>query len=132
MGDEPPSARLLNACGTECVAMGKRDHDASWNATYRANDSWETTAPVGSFLEGKSPFGVLDMAGNVEEWTADVYGSYASARAASPRDAIANQGRVTRGGGWGGGRLRAASRYEVDPSDRYPWLGFRCAREARD
>jgi formylglycine-generating enzyme required for sulfatase activity len=29
------------------------------------------TAPVGSYPAGASPYGVLDLAGNVEEWTGD-------------------------------------------------------------
>lgn len=54
--------------------MAKRDWKEDWPALYDANDGWETTAPAGSFLDGKSPLGVLGMAGNVMEWTADWYG----------------------------------------------------------
>ncbi len=38
---------------------------------YDDDDHWPNTAPVGSFPEGKSKFGILDLAGNVWEWVAD-------------------------------------------------------------
>jgi formylglycine-generating enzyme required for sulfatase activity len=68
-GNDPPSERRLNACGTECVAMAKRVLHASYSPLYKASDGWETTAPVGSFPGDASPFGILDMGGNVREWT---------------------------------------------------------------
>jgi formylglycine-generating enzyme required for sulfatase activity len=53
-----------------------------------AADGYERTAPVGKFPSGASPFGVLDMAGNVWEWT--------SIRFPGRPDFV-----VLRGGGWG-------------------------------
>jgi formylglycine-generating enzyme required for sulfatase activity len=40
-------------------------------------DGFSETAPVGSFPNGASPYGALDMAGNVWEWTNDQYSDYA-------------------------------------------------------
>jgi serine/threonine-protein kinase len=98
---------------------------------YDASDAWEATAPVGSFPHGASPFGALDLAGNVWEWTADGYGPYSSDRVTNPRGSSNSEKRVLRGGGWDNfdaGRVRAAIRYGDAPSNRDTYLGFRCAR----
>jgi formylglycine-generating enzyme required for sulfatase activity len=131
-GNEPPSARRLNACGTECVAMWARVFNArSEQKMYEASDGWETTAPVGSFPAGASPFGVLDMAGNVEEWTADWHAAYSREAATNPRGVQIGSIRVLRGSGWGGDvadESRAAFRSSNEPNYRLSWVGFRCAR----
>jgi len=84
-----------------------------------------------SFLEGKSPFGAFDMAGNVWEWTADWYGEYTKAAATNPHGAETGTTRVDRGGGWisfGAGIVRAAFRSWDGASLRHIDVGFRCAR----
>lgn len=129
-GNEAPSAKRLNACGRECVAMKKDLSDNQWSAMYIANDGWETTAPVGSFPDGKSPFGALDMAGNVAEWTADRFHWYSNAAATNP---LGNTGidRVARGGGWSkeyAVHVRAAYRDLWGSQARSSTVGFRCAR----
>jgi formylglycine-generating enzyme required for sulfatase activity len=132
-GDEPPDPTRLNACGRECVAMGKLLGKA-WSAMYPGNDGWKTTAPAGSYPKGASPFGVLDMAGNVLEWTADVYGKYKAAAHPDPLSVEASLApRVFRGGSWLmylPSKVRAVSRFKNDPGDREYALGFRCARGA--
>ena len=90
------------------------------------------TWPVGSKPFGKSPYGALDMAGNVWEWVADYYsaGAYASAPDRDPRGPSAGRFRILRGGGWGNdgeGALRAARRFKFSPENRTPGTGFRCA-----
>jgi len=128
-GSEPPSARRLNACGAECLAAARRDGTPR-KALYDDDDGWPTTAPVGSYPEGASPFGVLDMAGNVWEWTADWYGPYPEAAQTDPQGAATGTSRVSRGGSWTSGgaeRARAADRDWLDPEIREAGLGFRCA-----
>jgi formylglycine-generating enzyme required for sulfatase activity len=86
-----------------------------------------STCAVGSFNAGASPFGLLNMAGNVWEWTSSTYMS----DYATPRPTGASDPRVYRGGGWyyvSPSSVRAAIRFWIDPSYRYDGLGFRCSR----
>jgi formylglycine-generating enzyme required for sulfatase activity len=78
----------------------------------------ESTAPVGSKPAGASRDGVLDLAGNVWEWTSSWY----------DRDQLE---RVLRGGSWFAANtnlLRAGDRGAYGPSERIISNGFRCAR----
>ncbi|KAB2811538.1 formylglycine-generating enzyme family protein [Pimelobacter simplex] len=55
--------------------------------------------PVGSLPDGASPFGVLDLAGNGDEWTSTIYRPYPGAPAGVPEvDPSSNDPHVTRGG----------------------------------
>ncbi len=122
-GNEAPGPTLLNACGSECRAMYAKKGNI-WASMYDGDDGWASTAPVGSYKAGASPFGVLDLAGNVLEWTSGGYSKdYSSSRA--------DESRVSRGGGWGynvPSGVRAAFRYWFAPTHRFFSLGFRCAR----
>jgi formylglycine-generating enzyme required for sulfatase activity len=89
------------------------------------------TRAVGSYPTGASPYGLLDMAGNVREWVSDWYSDtyYSTLPYDNPTGPDTGTDKVLRGGSWGDvvDRLRVAYRYDYNPSGEYFIIGFRCA-----
>jgi len=89
-------------------------------------------APVGTFEEGKSPYGIYDMAGNVWEWVSDWYAAdyYQTSPSRNPTGPSIGIYKVIRGGSWGSGPsgLRSAERETHAPSFQGYGTGFRCAK----
>ena len=89
------------------------------------------TSSVGSYLSGASPYGVLDMAGNVWEWVNDWYSNtyYSTSPDTNPSGPSSGTYKVVRGGSWDHieEALRAASRH-YDHPERFDSAvsGFRC------
>jgi formylglycine-generating enzyme required for sulfatase activity len=107
----------------ELAARGTDRRRYPWgNETPRSQLCWgrRSTCPVGSFPDATSPFGLLDMAGNVWEWTSSHHSeSYASERTST---AI-----VTRGGAWlldAPAFVRTAIRGPFAPSMRSDQIGW--------
>jgi formylglycine-generating enzyme required for sulfatase activity len=90
--------------------------------------TWE----VGSKPQGASPSGILDLSGNVWEWTADWYGGayYSSSSASNPPGPASGIYRVRRGGGYldWAAYLRCSQRGYSDPLARNTDLGIRCCK----
>ncbi len=89
------------------------------------------TSAVGSYPAGASPYGALDMAGNVWEWVNDWWQSdyYSGSPGSNPPGPTTGRYRVLRGGGWNGydSRLRAADRYHYgSPTSQFDLVGIRC------
>ena len=85
------------------------------------------TSTVGCFPGGVTPYGVLDMAGNVYEWTRSIYKEYPYEGGDGREDQSSNDRRVVRGGSWAfdNGDVRCADRYWDDPGSRHGSMGFR-------
>ncbi len=129
-GNNPVSGERANFCDVNCPKT---------HAAFGFDDGYAETAPVGSYPAGASPYGVLDMAGNVWEWTSTIPQPYPydllDGREESDlregEDVVFGDGpqRVWRGGTWANGTwwLRASLRYRSVPGYWHNSLGFRCA-----
>ena len=106
----------------------ERPDGANWA---RVQDGHEASARVGTFQLDKSPYGVMDGAGNVMEWVADWYDEtyYKSSPDQNPPSPEFGTYRVLRGGGYttSGGDVRITSRSKMMPDFRDETIGFRCA-----
>lgn len=86
------------------------------------------SSPVGSCADDKSPFGLMDLGGNVREWTADYYKSYDKLPHVS--SGFDNSLKVNRGGSWAMAAKdlsRTHTRITDNIDAMLPDLGFRCA-----
>ncbi len=118
-------ATVTNFCSASCAYEEGRDPNV--------DDGFAHTAPVGSFPAGASPYGALDMAGNVWEWVADYYVGYPGTTYEQAED-FGESYRVVRGGSWDNAaqHLRVTFRQNNEPHWRTDGTGFRCAVSEAD
>jgi formylglycine-generating enzyme len=106
----------------------ERPNGANWA---RVQDGYDVTAPIGGFSTDKSPYGVMDGAGNVLEWVADWYQEvyYKESPEKNPHGPEHGTYRVLRGGSFTttGADIRITSRSKMMPDFRDETIGFRCA-----
>ncbi|HZF54067.1 MAG TPA: SUMF1/EgtB/PvdO family nonheme iron enzyme [Polyangiaceae bacterium] len=121
-GDAPPGPALANLCGSECrEGMKKLGREIPGSGL--GDDGFFQTAPVGHFAKGASKEGLVDMTGNVAEWTSSPHCPY-------PSHTCSNPARVFRGGGWMtflAPGFTPTARLQSLPSHRFADVGFRCA-----
>ena len=100
----------------------------------RVQDGHEVSASVGTVLTDKSPYGVMDGAGNVMEWVDDWYAEsyFTEAPERNPPSPDHGVFRVLRGGGYAttGADIRITSRSKMVSDFRDETIGFRCADSA--
>ena len=107
-GDSKPTCDLLNmaGCGNEAGPV-----------------------KIGSYPKGASPYGILDMAGNVREWIEDWYQpNYQNIALYNPSGPAEGKFKLVRGGGWNdfAENLRTTARAAYPPETTHEDVGFRC------
>lgn len=135
-GNSQPSADHVNACGTECgrwhgaLKLGAEEHALM----YEEDDGYAGSAPVGSFPLGSTPDGVLDLIGNVFEWTAGGLYTYDRSARINPVGPVDGESYVIRGGNFNSGITEfsdPALRFAMDAAAYSHGVGFRCAADPR-
>ena len=125
--------------------------DPSWSSMRLSREGQSLPTPVGAFPLDESPYGIRDLAGSIQDWTAEAFaetgpppssarhtggaegtpsGDRGEGAWAEPGADAAPPRRVYRGGCWfsPSGALRACFRGGAFPTLRHSTLGFRLAR----
>jgi serine/threonine-protein kinase len=123
-GDDFDGERL-NYCDVNCPLYGVEDKEY--------DDGYVKTAPVGSYENGVSWCGALEMAGNVREWVHDWGDQYFFGPLSNPTGPDTGEFKVIRGGDWHelASWARTSARPGAEPHFSSDYLGFRCVVPAK-
>lgn len=126
-GDSPVTGERANYCDVNCpFEWADADQD----------DGYLGPSPVGSYPAGASPYGAMDMVGNVWEWAADWFSEiyYEFSQEDNPQGSSSGETRAVRGGSWynNASSMRVTFRHGFPPDLTIDMLGFRCVQPAGD
>ena len=125
-GDEF-DGNITNFCDVNC-------EEQQANAEY--DDGYSTTAPIGSYEDGRSSAGLYDPAGNLWEWVSDWYDPdyYDNSPGVNPTGPDTGDNKVVRGGSWfdTGNFTSTLVRFPAPPDESGDSIGFRCASDTID
>ncbi|MBE7536707.1 MAG: SUMF1/EgtB/PvdO family nonheme iron enzyme [Anaerolineales bacterium] len=124
-GNDEIQDNYANLCDVNCTNLTTPE--------LNLNDGYAEVAPVGSFPAGVSPYGALDMAGNVLEWTSDWYAVdyYKNSPYKKPTGLANGNKHPVRGGSWLNltDGMRPSARYSKRSNEASDLIGFRCAQD---
>jgi len=136
-GNDAPTAARMNGCGLECFATTHPPGGATaGDVLYLADDRvpYVTAVTHEHFSGDRSPFGVVGLGGNVQEWTADCSAPITEGAAQDRAVTCAEdtRPRVVRGGGWStieADAAKATFRLPLLPATQMADVGFRCVAD---
>lgn len=134
-GNTPATAEHANTCGKECARWHEEAGLSSelHGVMFDQDDGYAGTAPVGSYPAGATSDGVLDLIGNVFEWTSGGLYAYDHTPRNNPHGPSNGDSFVIRGGNFKSGTPEfsdPALRFAMQGDSYSHGVGFRCASDA--